>query len=366
MEIVLHDNYSLCGTNTLIDALVQTMKLVKNKNYYEAKFKGKDHWTFIQTQNSNHSIICILTNPQNKLVSSGESRNVYTSLLINAEGQKIFDITVDKHNRDPIDILLKQCSCLQYVQNPLFKELIPDIEKLHSHKPANMKIGVLRIKSKQTKIKEWMRNKSSSRFEAFVDMLGQMTPMNNWNGFKGDLHDDQKGIYNHWKGEIPIIYHIAPMLSSDEIRRLIGNDTLIILYVDDVKQVSVNDIRLNLKKINQFGNVTQCFAIVWKFKDQYLLRFVVGKTMKDKGPKSVLQPVKFKIFEDILLNKFYTVMCKLHKNESFKKLYSLPRQDYINDLVDKLQLKNKRIKKSSSLFDSSSGSSFMKHSDIKK
>jgi hypothetical protein len=54
-----------------------------------------------------------------------------------------------------------------------------------------------------------------------------------------------------------VCYHIAPILNSEEKRRLIGNDIAMIFYYD-----APSSSQFDLFGIDTFGEVPQVFAVV--------------------------------------------------------------------------------------------------------
>ncbi len=333
MFIILDTNYIICNMQSLFDNIVELQNPIKNKNYYDKYFTTNSYWTWIYNINENYCIICVLKNSEFKIIHK-EKKYVHTSLVIDKDGQKIFSIVVNKSCKNTIEKIFKQKS-FSYIKNGLFNKLIPTIETLHSNRVKNMSIGILNIITTQNTREEWFSNKSTNNFLDFINLLGTKINSNGWYGYKGNLSNGQVAIYNHWKGLIPIIYHIAPFLDDDEQRTLIGNDLLIIIYVE----LDDNNIYLDLTNLNQLGKIPQCFAVVYKIDNKYMLKFITKKNIPDKGPYSFSQAISFENTQDIILTKFYNIMNHLCKHDTFKKMYTIPRQIYINSLVETLNIK---------------------------
>lgn len=350
MLILINNNYVICNKQSLFDTIVETKNPIKNKNYYDQYFAANSYWTWVYNINENYCIICVLKNSECKIIKK-ETRYIHTALIIDKDGQKIFNIIVNKSCKNTIDKIFKQKSSMCYVENKLFNKLIPTIETSYSNYVKNMSIGVLNITTTQTTRKEWFSNQITDNFSNFVNLLGIKINSDDWYGYKGNLSNGQTAIYSHWKGVIPIIYHIAPFLDKDEQRKLIGNDLLIIIYVeiDEIDEIDEGNIEVDLTNLDQLGQMPQCFAIVCKIGTKYKLHFITKNNIPDKGPYCFSQSLPIENIKEIILTKFYNIMNYLHKHENFKKMYTIPRQIYINSLIETLNIKHIKIQENTHL-----------------
>lgn len=87
------------------------------------------------------------------------------------------------------------------------------------------------------------------------------------------------GLFREWN-ECKFIFHSACRLNSEQIRRLIGNDIIIIVFIEDSS--------FDLSSLDEFGAVPQVFAIVQPVYHQsrvfYRFGFVSRNTIKPFGP----------------------------------------------------------------------------------
>lgn len=84
----------------------------------------------------------------------------------------------------------------------------------------------------------------SPAFEAFMSILGDKVEIKGWSGFRGGLdtsinfffvcvkwldHDEGSTYYTSYRG-FEIMFHVVPMLSEDQRRRLVANDKALIYF----------------------------------------------------------------------------------------------------------------------------------------
>ena len=338
MLLLISANYVICNKQSLFDTIVETKNPIKNKNYYDQYFASNSHWVWLYNINENYCIICVLKNSECKIIRK-EIKYIHTALIIDKDGQKLFNISVNKSCKNTIEKIFKQKYSLYNIKNKLFNKLIPTIETLYSNYVKNMSIGVVNIKTTQNTRKEWFSNQITNNFLNFINLLGIKINSDEWYGYKGNLSNGQEAIYSHWKGVIPIIYHITPFLDEDEQRKLIGNDLLIIIYVE-IDETNEGNTELNLTNLDQLGQMPQCFAIVCKTGTKYKLHFITKNNIPDKGPYSFSQSLPFENIKETILTEFYNIMNYLHKHDTFKKMYMIPRQIYINSLIETLNIKH--------------------------
>eukprot|EP01124_Arcella_intermedia_P012965 TRINITY_DN19378_c0_g1_i2.p1 TRINITY_DN19378_c0_g1~~TRINITY_DN19378_c0_g1_i2.p1 ORF type:complete len:190 (+),score=44.00 TRINITY_DN19378_c0_g1_i2:155-724(+) len=86
--------------------------------------------------------------------------------------------------------------------------------------------------------------------------MGKKIDLTHWVGYTGDMrnHEEKETYYTNWNNK-DIIFHVAPLLSSEAIRRLIGNDIVIIVFTEDVD--------FNPYVLKQLGTVPLIFFIIF-------------------------------------------------------------------------------------------------------
>jgi len=100
-----------------------------------------------------------------------------------------------------------------------------------------------------------------------VDLLGDPISIDdNWRHYRGDVRAPGLAYYTKWR-DIQIIYHVCPTLNDEEIRRLIGNDIGMLIFLDE------SATSFDPSEIDKFGEVPQAFVVVQPVKDKYRIGF---------------------------------------------------------------------------------------------
>lgn len=331
--------YYLCTTHDSQYNASQVFIPITRQNPYDKYMYNKSHWIWAQKCSvTDYMIVTVLKKPFQK------SDNVYcyTGVIINAREQIKFEINVNEPGIESVLSTFANRSQMTLIRNRLFNEVIPTIELYHNAVVKAMCIGVILVNPGQNKREEWFNNMPSHKFFSFINKLGSAIDLNTWSGYTGISRQASTLIYKHWRGVTPVIYHIAPILTKDEHRSLIGNEILIIMYLEP-------DHDFDLELLNQLGNMPQCFALVSKHKDKYRVKFAVKHEIPDLEPYACKRSVNFELLQDLILSKFYNVMLHVQRDGIFNRMYTLPRQNYINQIVNVALDEESKPKRSRSL-----------------
>jgi len=121
----------------------------------------------------------------------------------------------------------------------LGKYICEDLLKLDSVlKVRNYKFAVLYVKEGQKNISQiFANNKASAEFYEFMNLLGNKIKMKGWKGFRADLDIKNNttcmySYYTEWE-RMEIMFHVVPMLNPDSVSRLVGNDVVAIVWLED-------------------------------------------------------------------------------------------------------------------------------------
>jgi len=104
-------------------------------------------------------------------------------------------------------------------------------------KLRNYKFGVIYCKDGQSVKESFKNNRMSIAFQKFLRCLGEKVRLKGFFGFKGDLDVKQGSLtgrhsyYTKWEG-FEIMYHVCPMIPPKQRKRLIGNDIVVIVFVE--------------------------------------------------------------------------------------------------------------------------------------
>jgi len=140
-------------------------------------------------------------------------------------------------------------SKLVQIKNPKFPEALLRLEEKQTLK--GYKFGVLVSMKGQRKEQEMFSNVDQSEgFTEFLKFLGKKVKLLNWSNFKGGLDTKSEttgkySIYRKWN-ENEIMFHVSTMLPYSakddqqlERKRHIGNDSVVILFLDDDETIYV-------------------------------------------------------------------------------------------------------------------------------
>jgi len=226
-----------------------------------------------------------------------------------------------------------------------FADEFETLEEKHFKKTTSMKLGLLYCKKDQNSPMEILQNGLENPSEIpqdfwdFLKTLSQEIDLEHWKGYRGDMGaSESKAYYDNWKG-IDIIYHVAPKLDADSHRRLIGNDVCLVIFLEE-------GASFDPSIVDQFGQVPQIFALVQPVLD-IGVRFRVGFFLKsnvkpfDPAPTTTIS-LDVATCKDFILTKMYNGLMASKHCPPFDRLYYLPLQDRINDLVEKFPLKKSK------------------------
>jgi len=105
-------------------------------------------------------------------------------------------------------------------------------------KVRNYKFAVLCVKEGQKRIEDIYSNTTAStEFYQFMGLLGDKIKLKGWKGYKADLDIKNNtscthSYYTEWE-RLEIMFHVAPMLSPNSTPRLVGNDVIAIIWLED-------------------------------------------------------------------------------------------------------------------------------------
>lgn len=199
----------------------------------------------------------------------------------------------------------------------------------HSEKISCMKLAVIYVRDGQASPQQqWFKNGKGQdtlipEFAAFMNVMGTRKDMSTWKGYTGEIGEGE-AFYTVWQ-DLEVVYHVAPELSKPEIRRLIGNDLVNIIFLESGT--------LNLDGLSELGNVPQVFIVVQpEGGSTFRVSFYQKSTITGIGPcfedlcdlPTVRELVLTRSFNGWLRTKFCPPM---------SRLFSTPRQHALNEIV---------------------------------
>eukprot|EP01124_Arcella_intermedia_P012966 TRINITY_DN19378_c0_g1_i3.p1 TRINITY_DN19378_c0_g1~~TRINITY_DN19378_c0_g1_i3.p1 ORF type:complete len:477 (+),score=91.12 TRINITY_DN19378_c0_g1_i3:175-1431(+) len=233
------------------------LTLDEKRDDYKLTFGAEENMVFVvqesKGERAESSFVVVLHRP-----SPGP---LFRALHITKNGHHTFELPLGNSiSEDFVDCIADSiqkktsCSSVYYVSNPAIRHDLFNIERKHpQHIPAQ-KIGIVYYHNGQIDL-QVSNGECSSKFWEFVSLMGYKIDLTNWGGFTGDMrnHEDKETYFTQWK-EKDIIFHVAPMLNSEAIRRLIGNDIVIIVFTEDGE--------FNPSVLTQLGSLPQIIFVV--------------------------------------------------------------------------------------------------------
>ena len=162
--------------------------------------------------------------------------------------------------------------------------------------------------------------------------------------------DAQESYYTRWRG-IEIMFHVAPMLSADQFRRLIGNDICVIIYYD-LADENGNLVPFDYQILDELGKIPQVrtyrhysakfnrsskvFAIVNAKDTNYTLQFIRRENLNEFNPLQPPRDHPFSldtILQDFLFTKMHNGLLMAKQSPPFNRLYCVPRAAALSELA---------------------------------
>lgn len=168
----------------------------------------------------------------------------------------------------------------------------------------------------------------TQQFWKFVKLLGRKINISGWTKYRGDMRPPDIAYYDDWKG-IEIIYHVAPLLTEEETRRLIANDIAYIIFLEEGLD------EFDPSHVGEFGDVPHLFVIVQPVKDKYRIAFFTKKSIiphHPYTPQELLEPYQTK---DIVLTKLHNGLVMTNYCPPMSWLFYKPRQETLLNITSK-------------------------------
>jgi len=185
-----------------------------------------------------------VTNPVNYLTKKSEKKKISDTTELSTK-----DIIAAFRRKFTSfkDVKLMIISCTENsrtVKRPMPLSAVPKficedlLELDRILKVRNYKFAVLYVKEGQKRLEDIFANSMASpEFYQFMGLLGDKIKLKGWKGYKADLDvkTNMTGIhsyYTEWE-RLEIMFHVAPLLVPTSIPRLVGNDVVAIIWMED-------------------------------------------------------------------------------------------------------------------------------------
>lgn len=285
----------------------------------------------------------------------------HKALVTSPDGHQVIDIKED--------LLLKEQGSnlkdkmLSYLQNIWFPNetwhMIDDnsnkqfqlellgLEASHATNASAFRIAIVYCHPGQTTEEQFFTNtKTSPAFETFLGIMGERVSLDSFSGFSGGFGEGGSSTptgtsyYVSWLN-LEIMYHVAPLMTADEQRRLIGNDLVIIYWTEQDEPFkplefrgSVNSIGIVVKPVSDNEYRVGCFA---------------RRQVRDFGPSITGANVPSSELRNFVLTKAINGVVAAQKSPPFAKmiasLYSADIEKILEGALPKKITKKKRNEK---------------------
>eukprot|EP01127_Copromyxa_protea_P017064 TRINITY_DN5167_c0_g1_i6.p1 TRINITY_DN5167_c0_g1~~TRINITY_DN5167_c0_g1_i6.p1 ORF type:complete len:569 (-),score=83.18 TRINITY_DN5167_c0_g1_i6:915-2621(-) len=320
-----------------LDQAIQTAVKTEKLDLYELQVAEGDelnHLNFVEIDfDEKVSVVSVFLN-----VNYPDEQNI-PALRTHSRGTEEFTIHLpsDAIASDIPDIILAQLPQSQAAymvgrpQAKLFAQELRKIEQVHSQATKNLQIGVIFAQEGQIDSELWMANEvQSDKFWEFMDFFGERVSVDHtWKQFRGDIQlsasNTPQAYFCQWEG-LDVIYHLAPLMDSDDRRRLIGNDILIIIFVEE-------GAAIDMPSLSGLGQVPQCICIVQPVGDLWQISFHVSCSLTGVPNIPPLEPVDIITLKHVVLTFFFNGLIQTKQCPPLNRLFFRPRERALTELM---------------------------------
>lgn len=240
---------SLCrdayGANTLDQAPIET------DAWYATYFRSAEHFNYLAVEDR-HGPISISVMRDGDLIRAivrtekvQEKLAVPASALLKGSGS----LLGKKDKRGLLKAVVPPGWHLKNVREVKDTKHTDELNMFETNESqSKFKWGVLYVKHGQTREDDmFSNNEMSSGFREFLETLGDVINLKDWNGYTGGLDTNKNmtgthSVFTKFHDQ-QIMFHVAPMLPHDpecpqqlERKRHLGNDVVVIVYMDNENQ----------------------------------------------------------------------------------------------------------------------------------
>eukprot|EP01130_Rhizamoeba_saxonica_P008423 TRINITY_DN3409_c0_g1_i1.p1 TRINITY_DN3409_c0_g1~~TRINITY_DN3409_c0_g1_i1.p1 ORF type:complete len:500 (-),score=121.85 TRINITY_DN3409_c0_g1_i1:40-1539(-) len=230
-------------------------------------------------------------------------------------------------------------------------EAVADLETNHTTSVHQIKVAVIYALPGQLTMEEIFSNQPppESQFWEFLGTFSNRIDMQGFQGYRGDMGtsgDDVKNdsYYINWK-EREFMFHVAPLMNSEQHRRLIGNDMAVIIYYEGTEP-------FNPEPLNGIGGVPQVFSVIQPVENMYRCGFFSRGNIKPYLPAAAPLDHLFspETLKDYLLTKIHNGTVTTKSCPPMSKLFSRPKQFAIKEIGEQFPKQNRLSRRASKRF----------------
>jgi len=186
-----------------------------------------------------------------------------------------------------------------------------------------MKIGIIYCKNGQIYPQDMLLNRElTTQFKNFLSLMGKIIEVDDP---RNDVGSGET-YYTFWN-ELDVIYHVAPMMDSEAQRRLIGNDFVILFFIESGS--------FNPSYLSQLGTVQQIYGVIRPTNDgnKYQAAFLNTRNIKEYSPHLPNIPIDNTEIQNILLTKCYNGISMTYTCSPMNRLFYTPRGVTLEELI---------------------------------
>ncbi|CAF3397432.1 unnamed protein product [Rotaria sp. Silwood2] len=295
---------------------------------YEIRRQLSSYYSVTNDDENEHLVQAIIRTQENNYDVSG---------IINIKKEdNILQFLLDKTELSPI------CQ-VELVHDIKANEKILEFDK-YNDEQLSIKVGIVYQDLNQSNEIEILRNNHMSiEMENFLNLIGELVQLKNFNKFRGDLDvkTDQHGLYSYFSTyqNHQIMFNVAPMIPSDKndlelIQRksLISNALICIVFQEENSLSFQPDFFL--------GKVTQVYIIVQPIQKQSNLYYKI-EIWRRKDIEPIVEPSggifkHDKSFREYFLTLILNTMNTILKKDFFHKRIIEQRYRLKNEYLTKL------------------------------
>eukprot|EP01127_Copromyxa_protea_P023907 TRINITY_DN9186_c0_g2_i1.p1 TRINITY_DN9186_c0_g2~~TRINITY_DN9186_c0_g2_i1.p1 ORF type:complete len:1004 (-),score=192.51 TRINITY_DN9186_c0_g2_i1:123-3134(-) len=350
-----------------ISSTLPTPKMYDIFDVYEKEFASRDHMNFIceQETESGVSIGCAIfsiaeaSSQPHEITPYCDLGSMFDVLVTCETGQHSWSFSSllllrykGESLANKIEAFLNSRAApgtsYYHVTDTSFAAELLKIEQKHPRRHDNLKIGVAYTKNNTdiALLGDAPAPEEDSQYWSFMNAMGDVINTRGWTKYLGDFANDgldteRDTYYTQW-GTVQVMFHVAPWLTAEQYRRLIGNDFLVIIFYENPDKIP-----FDLEKCKKMGKVPHIFCVVSPAgEDLYHLNFFQKSTIGSFEPLSPPQGLALTgaQVKDLLLTKFYNGVHETFKVAPVSALFTRPRHQTILDLTSQFPKSKQRPK----------------------
>ena len=221
------------------------------------------------------------------VISSAQLRQSAKSLL---KGSSKRNVSVRKLLQY-VDPRLHKSNVKKIKANSLILDGLLTLARLrlqYCHADKLFKVGVMYWAGDKSDEATLASQGGTPAFNDFVNLLGDTIQLEGWNRFAGGLDttargmDGKSSVFTNWKGN-ELMFHVAPLMqcSAHQKRVHIGNDTLVIVFVDSKKPFKAEYVHSKFNQVFIVVSVeTDESAIAKASMNAHNMQLISGQSLK--------------------------------------------------------------------------------------